>query len=344
MNENTTYYTELIARYFSGEIAEDELSQLSDWLIADAGHKELFRQYQKTWMLVEKQKVHSAIDPEQEWVKMQSKMNANTSRKETPKVIQLNSDNKNRQSIFLTGWKVAAAVVVLMVSSFLLYNYFSKPSEIVVTANVENIEQLLPDGSVVSLHAGSQITYPEKFSLGTRTIELKGEAYFKVSYDKTKPFIMASGDARVEVLGTEFNVNTNSPAGNMEVVLTTGKVSVYYSEKPKENVLLLPGEKAELLTGQKFIRKETNTDPNYMAWKTRVLVFENETLGQVVQTLQQVYQSPITLSDQQLTGCRVTASFNDQSLESVLQVLTETLDLQVKMYGKHINISGNGCK
>jgi ferric-dicitrate binding protein FerR (iron transport regulator) len=344
MNENTTYYTELIARYFSGEIAEDELHQLSDWLIADAGHEELFRQYQKTWMLIEKQKVQSAIDPGQEWVSLQSKMKPNTTRNETPKVIQLNSDIKNRQSIFLTGWKVAAAVVVLMVSSFLLYNYFTKPSEIVVTANAGNIEQVLPDGSLVSLHAGSQIIYPEKFSSGTRNIELKGEAYFKVSHDKTKPFIVASGDARVEVLGTEFNVNTNSPAGNIEVVLTSGKVSVYYREKPTENALLLPGEKAELLTGQKFIRKENNTDPNYMAWKTRVLVFENEILGRVVQTLQHVYQSPITLSDQQLGECRVTASFNDQSLESVLQVLTETLDLQVKTDGKNINISGNGCK
>ncbi len=343
MNENTTYYTGLFTRYFSGEITEDELSILSGWLKADPENKEFFRQFHKTWLLVEKQKVHSAIDPEQEWVKMQSKMNANTTGKETPKVIQLNSDNKNRPSKFLIGWKAAAAVVVLMVSSFLLYSYFSKPSEIVVTANAGNIEQVLPDGSVVSLHAGSQITYPEKFTANSRNVELKGEAYFKVSHDKTRPFIVASGDARVEVLGTEFNVNTKSPAGNMEVVLTSGKISIYYREKPKDNVLLSPGEKAELIADQRFIRKTENSDPNYMAWKTRVLVFDNETLGQVIKTLQNVYQTPVMLSDQKLSNCRVTASFNEQSLESVLEVLKKTLDLQVKIDGKNINISGNGC-
>jgi ferric-dicitrate binding protein FerR (iron transport regulator) len=231
-----------------------------------------------------------------------------------------------------------------MVSSFLLYNYFSKPSEIVVIASTGNIEQLLPDGSVVSLNAGSKIIYPEEFASETRNIKLEGEAYFKVSHDKTKPFIVASGDARVEVLGTEFNVNTKSSAGNMEVVLTTGKVSVYYKENPSGNVLLAPGEKAELNARQKSIRKEANTDLNYMAWKTRVLVFENEPLGQVIQTLQHVFQSKITLSDQQLNECRVTASFNNQSLESVLHVLSETLDIQVQTDGNNINISGNGCK
>lgn len=344
MNENTTYYTNLITRYFSGEITEDELRSLSGWLKADPENEEFFRQYHKTWLLIEKQKVHSAIDTEQEWISMLSKMNAANSRQETPKIIQLNSDNKNRRSSFLNAWRVAAVIIVLMVSSFLLYTYFTKPSEIVVIASAENVQQVLPDGSVVSLHAGTRITYPEKFTSNSRNVELKGEAYFKVAHDKTKPFIVASGEARVEVLGTEFNVNTKSPAGNMEVVLTTGKVSVYYTEKPKENVLLLPGEKAELISGQKFIRKETNTDPNYMAWKTRVLVFDNETLGQVIKTLQNVYQTPVVLSDQKLSECRVTASFNEQSLESVLEVLKITLDLQVKMDGKSINISGNGCR
>ena len=75
-----------------------------------------------------------------------------------------------------------------------------------------------------------------------------------------------------------------------------------------------------------------------------MLVFDNETLGQVVNTLRNVYQTPITLADSQLSGCRVTASFNAQSLESVLQVIKETLDLQLKQNGKEIVISGKGCE
>jgi ferric-dicitrate binding protein FerR (iron transport regulator) len=130
----------------------------------------------------------------------------------------------------------------------------------------------------------------------------------------------------------------------MEVVLTSGKVSVYYKAKPEQNVLLSPGEKAVLLADKEQISKSDNTDPNYMAWKTKMIEFDNETLAQVVNTLQNVYQTPVKLADPALAGCRVTASFNNQSLESVLQVIKETLDLQVKQNGKMVEISGNGCK
>jgi transmembrane sensor len=173
---------------------------------------------------------------------------------------------------------------------------------------------------------------------------LKGEAYFQVTHDNKKPFIVSSGTARIEVLGTQFNVNTKTSTGTMEVVLTTGKVSVYYKAKPEHNVLLVPGEKAVLLADKEQISKSANTDPNYMAWKTRVLEFDNETLAEVVNTLQNVYQTPVKLADPALAECRVTASFNDQSLESVLQVIKETLDLQVKKNGKTIELSGKSCR
>jgi len=66
MNDNSTYYTDLITRYFSGEIAEDELRLLSDWMKTDPENEETFRQYQKTWQLVEKQKNHSTVNLDQE--------------------------------------------------------------------------------------------------------------------------------------------------------------------------------------------------------------------------------------------------------------------------------------
>ena len=345
MNDSATYYTGLITRYFSGEILEDELHLLSEWLKADPQNEELFRQNLKTWHLLEKQVIGSKINTDHEWIAMQAKMNAlDAGTGSSVKVVSLNQNSNSLKSYFQNIWKVAAVVTILLASSALLYLYISKPAAITITAQGTNVEQVLPDGSVVSLHAGSQITYPERFSSGTRNVELNGEGYFKVTHDKSRPFIVASGEARVKVLGTQFNVNTHTMAGTMEVVLTSGKVSVYYKAMPQENVLLMPGEKAEFVTEQNQIRKTANTDPNYLAWKTRVLVFNNETLLQVVNTLQNVYQTPIQLADVQLTGCRVTASFNDQSLQSVLEVIKETLDLQVNQKGGIVEISGNACR
>jgi ferric-dicitrate binding protein FerR (iron transport regulator) len=345
MNDNSTYYVNLSTRYFAGETTEDELRLLSDWLIADPKNEQLFTQLRKTWQLVEKQKIQSSLNTDQEWIALQKKMAAFPSDNVAePKVISLTQNLDRKPSSFRKIWKIAATVTILLAVSFLLYFNLTKSREVVVTAEASNIVKVLPDGTVISLHAGSQIKYPITFDSKTRKVELKGEAYFEVTHDKTKPFIVVSGDARVEVLGTQFNVNTNIAAGTMEVVLTSGKVSVYYKSKPKENVLLAPGEKAVLKPEQYLIIKSANTDPNYIAWKTRVLVFDNETLTQVVNTLQNVYQTPVTLADPALAECRVTASFNDQSLQSVLQVLKETLDLRIKENRNSIELSGNGCR
>ena len=338
MNDNSTYYDQLITRYFSGEIAEDDLRLLSEWLRNDPQHEELFRQYQETWNIIDRQKINSTINNDKEWDVLQAKMNPGN------RVIPLNQSWNRIISVFKNSWKIAAAITILLASSVLLYLYLSKPAEIVIMAQAKNLEQVLPDGTVVSLHAGSQITYPERFSSKKRNVKLEGEAYFEVAHDKTKPFIVASGDARVEVLGTRFNINTRKSAGIMEVVLTSGKVLVYYKGKPQDNVLLMPGEKAEVFAEKKTISKTTNTDPNYMAWKTRMLVFNDETLKEVVNTLQNVYQTPINITDAQLSGCRVTASFNDQSLQSVMEVLKETLNLQVKQNRNIIELRGNSCE
>lgn len=345
MDENSTYYTDLITRYFSGEITEEELRMLSKWLKADAQNQELFTEFQKTWQLVEKQKIHSSLNLHQEWKAMQAKMATFDLGKENQaKTISL-AQNKNSIPFSIRKtWKIAATVTILLAASFILYFNILRLRDTVITAQTSNIVHVLPDGTMVSMHAGSQIKYSTAFDSKIRKVELSGEAYFEVAHDKTKPFIVSSGDARVEVLGTQFNVNSHTAAGTMEVVLTTGKVSVYYKANPEENVLLNPGEKAVLLPEQKKISTSANTDANYMAWKTRVLIFDNETLAQVVNTLQNVYQIHVKLTDPALSECRVTASFNNQSVESVLQVIKETLDLQIKENGKVIEVSGKGCK
>jgi transmembrane sensor len=338
MNENAEYYSSLITRYFSGETTEDELHLLSEWLKADRQNEALFSELLKTWQLVEKQKINSTLDSDKEWIALREKMNVPVSFKHEHR------DRKIMHIAFKNVWRIAALLIVLLGFSFLIYNYFSGPSEIVIVAKAGNIEQVLPDGSMVSLHAGSRISYPERFSSKKRNVMLDGEAYFKVARNELKPFIVASGDARVEVLGTQFNVNTRKSAGKMEVVLTNGKVSVYYRGKQKDKVLLMPGEKAEIFPISKVINKTINTDPNYMAWKTMIIVFDDQPLQEVVSTLQNIYQKNITISGPQLAQCRVSASFNNQSLQSVLEVISETLDLKVKYNKESVELTGNGCR
>ena len=213
-----------------------------------------------------------------------------------------------------------------------------------LSAKTDVIERKLPDGTSVTLNTGSTLEYSKEFEKDKRLVKLKGEAYFNVSHDATKPFIIAADDIMVEVLGTKFYVNTNNTNGKVEIILTSGKVAVYHKDKPNERVILEPGEKIELSKNQEESNKTINEDENYLAWKTKKMIFTDEPLAEIVQTLNKVYRSNIQLKNKNIANCKITATFDNQSLDAVLNVIEATVDVKINKTSEKIEISGIGCK
>jgi ferric-dicitrate binding protein FerR (iron transport regulator) len=174
-------------------------------------------------------------------------------------------------------------------------------------------------------------------------VKLTGQGLFEVTHDAASPFVVEAGEARIEVLGTTFTVDTRAAGGDMEVILAAGKVRVSYSAHPEEQAILTPGEKAEIAPGGMGIITTLNDDPNFMAWKTRILRFDNTPLSVIAATLSVVYHKPVRVAGNGLAACRVTATFDNQSLESVLTVLKATLGLEFCDNGTAIELSGPGC-
>jgi ferric-dicitrate binding protein FerR (iron transport regulator) len=341
MNELLTYYTDLISRYFAGEATAGEIQLLSAWISERDEHRILFQEYQKTWELLEYSKIGQMADTDAEWSALGDRMKNIGAAVET-KIVPLTPETGTRKPRF--AWlKVAASVIVLMAVAAVLYYYFTRPRMVVYTADASSIEKVLPDGSVISLNKGSSIEFPSRFSGNTRNVKLKGEAFFKVTHDKTKPFIVSGGNVRVEVLGTTFNLNTCDIKGNLSVVLASGRISLYFSDRNADKIILLPGEKAEVSAQNHMILKSVNDDPNFLAWKTKRIVFDDMTLAKIVTTLNAVYHSHIILSDAAAGKCRVTATFDHQPVSSVLNVLKGTLDLKVSESGNTITLSGKPC-
>ncbi len=342
MEQNPTYYIDLIIRYFSGETSSDELLILRDWLAQDKANQQMFDEYNRTWQHLEKKKIEDTIHIDDEWQKFQSRIASESDA--DPKIIKLHPDLKPTRKSYLSLMKYAAVFVVVALSSIFLFRYMYRPQEKVITASNQTVQTMLADSSDITLGIGSTITYPEKFKIDKRRVKLSGEAYFNVKHIETQPFVVSAGDVRVEVLGTSFYVNTNAVNNNVEVVLTSGKVAVYYKDNPNERTVLNPGEKALASLVSKKIIKTKNDDENYMAWKTKKIVFTDDPLNIVVPILNKVYRSDIKLTTNSIADCRITATFDAQSLDAVLNVLKETLDLNVSRKGNTIEISGNACK
>ena len=346
METNSTYYIDLIARYFFGEATPEEICELEAWVKADPANSATFSEYQKTWKVISQEKIETSIDLDHEWNTLKTKIFEQNQKQlfiqEAGQAFKSQIPNPKSEIIYWS-LRIAAIFLLLAIPSFFLYRYFNTAAENLLTASTKMVEQTLPDGTVVTLNSGATLSYPAHFDGSLRKVTLQGEAWFEVAHDKNKPFIIASGNVRIRVVGTSFFVNTNTCDNTKEIILSTGIVKVYYENKPEKSAFLFPGDKAELIANDYAIVKTTNEDVNFLAWKTKHLVFNNTPLNEVVALLAKVYHTNIRLSDDQLSDCRITATFDRQTLESILNVLKATLDLQVRNNGAGIELSGHGC-
>lgn len=212
-----------------------------------------------------------------------------------------------------------------------------------VVAGNEIIEISLPDGSNVTLNKNTKLVYPRKF-VDNRNLQLDGEAFFMVREDKEHPFIIKSGDILVEVVGTSFNVFARKNQNLVQVVVESGKVAVYNEEfHPLTKDILVKGEKINYSRESGIRSIQPNNDLNYDAWKTGRILFNNSTLQYVTSLLEKLYGTDIELINPMLNECRISVSFEKESLDFILKTLTETLDLELIKTEKGYMINGSGC-
>lgn len=216
----------------------------------------------------------------------------------------------------------AAAIALLCVMSWSVYQYM-KPIAMCTISTLANRQEVrLPDGTQITLNHYSTLTYPEKFSTGTRKVELSGEAYFEVSKDKEHPFIVETSSINVEVLGTHFNVEAYADDPEVSTTLLEGSVAV--SNKSNSNqVILKPNERA-IYNKEKnsLIRKVVENTTEEVAWREGKFIFNHLPLQEVAQQLSNSFGIRIDIPDKALQEYRLTARFtNGESLTDILDLL-----------------------
>lgn len=334
MNEPSTYYPNLIARYLSGEAGEGEMRELASWLKESADNEILFREMSIAANLVDAAAVERVVDADEEW------RNFNDKIAKQPKLTVV--DGGTRSRFFLYRWQAVAAVfVALVVAVWALVRLTSGPDMITLTADGSRCPFRLPDGTLVVMNRGT-ISYPDKFASDQRFVELTGEAWFEVAHDSLHPFIVGAGDLRLKVLGTKFYIESKNEGGSASVVLDEGSVALYRESRKEEPLVLVPGDRATVSPDQ--MTKTVNTNPNYIAWKTGRISFNNEPLSEVAAVLSKVYEKNIMLGNSAMANCRLTADFDQLSLDAILQIVSSTLDLKVEKHGETILLSGKGCR
>lgn len=318
----------LIVRYLSHEATPAEQEKLFEWVSRNKENQRVFNEYVNLWSNTDKS--GSTFNFEQ----AASKLNAR---------IDAFEETEQKKTVFWNRWSLAAAVLLLMVSGFVLFQtgVFAHKEHLQslmreLTSGNTTLEATLPDGSIVTLNKNSVLRYPEAFVAGTREVQLtRGEVFFKVSKDAEKPFIIHTNDITTTVVGTSFNIE--SSADEIIVSVATGKVNVSNGTQTES---LLPNEK--ITYSKQSFRKETTTLAE-LDWLNRTLVFEDASLEEVARKLEEHFEVTIAFKNEKLKRCQITGAFRNQSLETILKAIAFSNDVTFEIKSDTVTLSGTGC-
>jgi len=219
---------------------------------------------------------------------------------------------------------VLALFSVLALGAYYFLNLKGKTiTQIEHMAQLKNEKITFEDGSIVYLNKNAKINYPETFGPNSREISLQGEAFFEVAKDPNKPFIIHTKHSNVQVLGTSFNINTETEQTTVSV--KTGKVKVQ-SQFTNDSAILLANQSAEINNKKLEVTKEEQS--NYLAWKTGVFNFEETPIHEVVAELNTFYENKISLSTSS-SNCVLSSDFNNIKLTEILQIIELSCDLKL---------------
>lgn len=257
------------------------------------------------------------------------------------------TSDRNRRLFFNYLRNTAAILLPLfLVYQYTLYPILKKSGSIVETITVTSApgmvtKTILPDGSEVWLNALSSLTYPQRFTEKERRVQLSGEAYFKVTSDKKHRFNVETPQKMVvSAYGTEFNVNAYENEASHEVTLASGQVEVSSEIGSKVTETLVVDEKAILQVKTGNIHVVTADTYVETAWKDGKMVFRREKLDKIVTRLSRKFGVDIHLEGDRLKGYEYTATFTDETLEDILDLLkrsapiTYSISKQKQLYNE----------
>jgi transmembrane sensor len=237
--------------------------------------------------------------------------------------------------------RIAASILILIgLGAALLYlnnNDVLSPELVVATnANERNKEVTLPDQSKVYLNRNSELSYHKNMGRSSRKVTLRGEAFFDIKHDPSKPFIIDAGKANVKVLGTSFSVLTNNLNDAVEVYVKTGRVMLSDSSGD-QNLILDPGYIGTM--DLKSSNKTVNEDPNYLSWNTDMLYYERTKLDVVFADLKKVFDIDVIADNPEILEESITTTFEKEPQDTIIRIICSTFNFSYKKEGSvyHLN-------
>lgn len=351
----------ILFKFFEGKHTTFEAKMIEEWLIVDE-NKELYFDYLNEWELLNPQ---VAIDVESRFATLSNDIEGKSEASGRTEHLPL---AKRRLGISL---QVAASVILFFLAGgyFLLDMHRERDDFTTYRKNVEAVTLIsgdmfekrnlgekpslvnLPDGSSVLLQPKAKISYNYKtFGTERREVIMEGEAFFEVYKDAQRPFIVYANDLIAKVLGTSFTVRANPQSSKAEVLVKSGKVSVFTqtdsnkAAKVEGNALhglvLNPFEKIEINSNKALILKPEKIQKRDLSKEIETLSFNFDEANavEVLTTLEKAYNVDIVYDKAKFSTLKLTAHLGDEPLSKKLNLICLALETTYQEIGGKIVI------
>lgn len=296
----------ILLRYFAGELGTEENERVRLWILESEENEKLAQDIYYINFSMETLLTARDIDARMDLEKVNRRVYGKRIRR------------------ILRFVQHAAAILFIPLLFTFIYQEMKQEPMLYLEAHanagmITSVE--LSDGSKVWLNSDSYLRYPVKFSKDNREVYLNGEAYFSVAKNPKKRFVVnTSQDLKVEVLGTEFNMDAYATNDFVATTLVEGSVRLSYIKEGQEKTILMkPDQKIIYSQQDKHIKKSSDIYVSEdISWKDGCVVLKNTSLEDAAWILSKRFNVEFEISRSSLKENSFTGTFDDQSLTNIL--------------------------
>jgi transmembrane sensor len=261
---------------------------------------------------------------------------------------------KKRPSFFYLPIVRAAAILLVVVTAGLIaVLHFSSDRQAPIiytefkTAMGERRQITLPDGSTLTLNAGSTVKIPSDFAMERRVIELTGEAFFDVVHNVKKPFLVKTSKLITRDIGTSFDIKAYPDDKNTMVAVLSGRVGIDVKTANGSKLLVSAINEDQML---EYDQRNSRHDIKHVnashiaAWKTNELYFDAVTISDMARVLERNYNIKILVKGSEHNSCLYTAKFTNEPIGKVLNIVADLSGSTWEITKNQITINVKNCR
>lgn len=312
-------HTEHIIAYLEGKLSIEEKIAFDQQMQSSPDFKKEVDDIRFIWETTSELKLHKQINTQQNWKKISK---------------QIATDKYKKKILSFIRTAAAILLIPVLFATYTLFNTVREWNNIPVeqvelnTAYGLISKITLPDGSEVWLNSGSSISYPKRFTKNKRSVQLAGEAYFKVTSDKSNRFdVTTANGLQVSAYGTEFNVKAYEDEDKIEATLAKGHIEVSEIGQPVSRTLR-PGEQVTYYKNTSRMEVDKVNLAVETSWKDGKMIFRRANMNEVVQRLARHFNVDIKLEGEELYDYKYSATFTTETLNEILLLLEKTAPIK----------------